>query len=130
MLYLFCFTQNIIAQDSVKGYVFEDKNNDGIKDKKEEGIAQVAVTNGEQVVLTDKKGRYKLPIGEDNIISVIKPRDYQIPVNDNNLPQFFYNHKPEGSPKTKFEGVNPTGKLPKSVDFGLVSQKKIMNLRP
>lgn len=120
----FAFTQNIIAQDSVKGYVFEDKNNDGIKDKKEEGIAQVAVTNGEQVVLTDKKGRYKLPIGEDNIISVIKPRDYQIPVNDNNLPQFFYNHKPEGSPKTKFEGVNPTGKLPKSVDFGLVSQKE------
>ena len=75
-------------------------------------------------MLTDKNGWYKLPIGEDNIISVIKPRDYQIALDENNLPQFFYNHKPEGSPKTKFEGVNPTGKLLKSVDFGLVNQKE------
>lgn len=120
----FAFTQSIVAQNSVKGYVFIDKNNNGVKDNKEEGIAQVAVTNGEQVVLTDKSGKYKLPIGEDNIISVIKPSDYQVPVDESNLPQFFYNHKPNGSPKTKFEGVKPTGKLPKSVDFGLVSKKE------
>ena len=118
------FAQSILAQNIVSGYVFEDTNNNTVKDKKEKGIEGVAVTNGEQVVLTNENGKYQLPIENDNIISVIKPSGYQVPLNEDNLPQFFYIHKPKGSPKTKFEGVKPTGKLPKSVDFGLVRQKE------
>src|SRR5690606_25857058 len=74
---------------------------------------------GTDVVLTDFEGKYELPVDDDNIISVIKPAGYAVPVDENNLPEFFYIHKPKGSPGLKFKGVEPTGKLPGSVDFAL-----------
>ena len=114
----------LTAQTAVKGNVFEDLNQNGKKDKKEKGIAGIAITNGREVVLTDKKGNYELPLKSDAIIAVIKPSGYKIQSNSDNIPQFFYNYKPEGSPKSKFEGVAPTGKLPESVDFGLIPQKE------
>lgn len=112
------------AQKTVTGYVFNDKNNNQKKERKEQGIANVAVSNGVEVVLTDEKGRYELPVGDDNQIFVIKPAGYQLPVNKNNLPQFYYTHKPQGSPELKFAGVAPTGSLPKSVDFGLLETEE------
>src|SRR5690606_21824494 len=69
-------------------------------------------------------GNYELSLSDDAIISVIKPAGYNVPVNSDNLPQFFYIHKPQGSPKAKFDGVAPTGKLPKSVDFALTTAKE------
>ncbi len=117
-------TCSLFAQQTVSGVVFEDANENGKKDRREKGIAEVAVTNGRQVVLTDEKGKYELPVGEDAIISVIKPSGFKIGKNENNLPQFFYIHKPNGSPDLKFKGVEPTGKLPKSVDFSLISSEE------
>lgn len=108
-----------VAQDIAKGVVYQDINKNGKQDRREKGIENVAVTNGVEVVLTDKNGKYSLPISDDAIISVIKPSGYQVPVDANNLPQFFYIHKPNGSPKTKFKGVAPTGKLPRKINFGL-----------
>ncbi|WP_407430740.1 calcineurin-like phosphoesterase C-terminal domain-containing protein [Arcticibacter sp.] len=107
------------AQNTVKGYVYADVNSNRKQEKNEKGIAAVAVTNGREVVLTDKKGYYELPVSNDQIISVIKPSGYKVPVNEDNLPQFFYNHKPAGSPALKYKGVAPTGALPRSVDFPL-----------
>lgn len=112
------------GQPVVKGYVYEDANGNGKKDRREKGLAKVAVSNGREVVLTDQDGRYSLPIGEDNAIFVIKPTGYATPVNEDNLPQYFYLHKPHGSPKYKFQGVEPTGKLPSSVDFGLTRSEE------
>jgi hypothetical protein len=107
------------AQSEVKGIVYEDVNKNGKKDKNENGIKNIAVSNGIQVVLTNEKGEYTLPVQNDNIIFVIKPSTHSVPVNKQNLPQFFYIHKPKGSPELKYAGVSSTGKLPKSVDFGL-----------
>lgn len=109
-----------ISQEQVSGFVFEDSNNNGKKDRREKGLADVAVSNGIEVVKTNQEGKYELPLRDDQIIFVIKPSDYDLPTNENNLPQFFYNHKPKGSPSSlKYEGVKPTGELPKSVDFAL-----------
>ena len=121
------FSISLSAQTSVSGFVFEDSNQNGKKDRKENGIPEVAVTNGKEVVLTDTEGKYDLPLGSDNIISVIKPAAYSIGKNENNLPQFFYIHKPEGSPELKFKGVQPTGKLPKSVNFPLLPAERNEN---
>ncbi|MCG9792395.1 calcineurin-like phosphoesterase C-terminal domain-containing protein [Flavobacterium algicola] len=118
------FTLVAAAQNKVSGYVYNDGNLNSKKEAQELGIENVAVTNGKQVVLTDKNGKYELPIGNDNIISVIKPSGYAVATNANNLPQFFYNYKPNGSPDLKFKGVAPTGKLPKSVDFGLIQKNE------
>lgn len=119
---LVVYAGSLQAQTAAQGFVFEDRNGNGKKDRQEAGLAQVAVSNGREVVLTDAKGRYELPVGSDQILFVIKPGGYKLPVNAQNLPQFFYRHKPQGSPQAKFAGVAPTGPLPRSVDFGLTKQ--------
>ncbi len=106
---------------TVKGYVFDDLNGNSLRDKNESGIASVAVSNGSEVVVTDQDGRYSLPVPADEaIIFVIKPGDYIYPVNELNQPQFYYLHKPKGSPELKFAGTKSTGSLPESVDFPLI----------
>lgn len=102
-----------------EGYVFEDKNGNGRRDPGELGIANVCVSNGREVVKTDKNGKWQLPIYEDCVIFVVKPSGYAVPVGPTQLPQFFYVHKPTGSPKQRYPGVAPTGELPKSIDFAL-----------
>ena len=119
------FSTGLSAQDKVKGFVYHDANNNGKREAKETGIAKVAVSNGVQVTLTNEKGYYELPIGTDDGIFVIKPRGYRVPLNGDNLPKFYYLHKPQGSPATlEFKGVAPTGPLPKSVDFALLPQQE------
>ncbi len=109
------------SQQTATGFIFEDKNQNRQFDKGEKGIANVAVSNGKEVVLTTKDGRYTLPVQQDNIIFVIKPAQYRFHLNENNLPESYYIHKPSGAPAGfKYPGVAPTGDLPKSVDFALI----------
>jgi hypothetical protein len=127
-LSIFClaFATLTFAQTSVSGFVFEDTNGNSIKDRKEKGVSNVAVSNGQEVSLTDKNGRYSLPLYGEHTIFVIKPSDYRTRVDSNNLPQFFHHHKPNGSPADfKFKGTAPTGALPADINFPLYrSQEK------
>ena len=103
-----------------RGVVFDDGNANQSRDEGESGIPNVRVSNGVDIVTTDEDGRYEIEVDDDDIVFVIKPRDWATPVNDDQLPQFFYIHKPGGSPKgTLFAGVQPTGPLPDSIDFPL-----------
>lgn len=102
------------------GIVFEDLNKNGVRDQGEPGIAGVAVSNQREVVQTDAEGRWTLPHDDDTIFFVIKPQGYAPPVNETKLPQFYYIHKPAGSPQgTRYAGLEPTGELPESIDFPL-----------
>lgn len=106
------------------GRVFEDGNGNGRYDAGEKPLAGVGVSNGRRIVETDDKGRYRLPVTDDTIVFVIKPRGYAPPLNDVMLPQFYYVHKPHGSPESRFAGVAPTGPLPESIDFPLQEQQE------
>src|SRR5690606_3975295 len=121
LILVFSTTSHLNAQ-TARGYVYEDTNQNYTKDQNEKGISGVAVSNGVDVVQTDKNGYYELPVGEDNIIFVIKPTHYRFQVNEFQQPQFYYIHKPKGSPKMDFTGVKPTGPLPASIDFGLIHE--------
>ncbi|MAZ26546.1 MAG: metallophosphoesterase [Cytophagaceae bacterium] len=114
------FSCQLTAQQTVKGYVYVDANGNGKKDRKEEVLSNVSVTNGEQVVQTNDKGMYELSLGDENIIAVIKPTGYALPVDDLNIPQFFRIHRPAGSPQLKFKGIAPTGKAPRKLDFAVL----------
>ena len=114
-----CLAISISAQSFVTGYVYEDFNRNGRRDRKEKGITEVAVSNGTDVALTDVSGKYRLPAGDDCIVFVIKPTGYQTALDTFNLPQSYYLHKPAGSPDSFYKGVEPTGALPASVDFAL-----------
>ncbi len=119
------FTGN--SQTFVRGSVYLDKNQNGKKDSSEKGIPKVAVSNGNQVVETDKSGNYELSLSGNAIIFVIKPTGYRITKGKNATSKFYYIYKPEGSPDAKYEGVPPTGKLPGKINFGLVPQKEKEN---
>jgi hypothetical protein len=113
-----------------KGYVFDDANKNGIRDAGEDGIAGVAVSNGQDVVITNDEGYYGLPVDDDAIIFCVKPRDWMTPVDADNLPQFYYIHKPNGSPPHfKYAGVAPTGDLPEEINFPLYPYKGKSNYK-
>lgn len=118
LAFLLCAT---VYGQVATGYVFLDANGNGKKDRRESGVEGVAVSNGKDVVLTDKSGKYSLPVQDDNIIFVIKPSGYQSPLNEYYQHQNYYIHKPQGSPELKYAGVSPTGALPRSIDFPLIA---------
>ncbi len=120
---LLIFGGSVFSQDLVTGTVFEDKNGDGIQNTGEPGIPKVSVSNGETVVITGKNGKYNIPLGEEGNIFVIKPSDYQYPVNEDQLVSFYYLHRPLGSPDLEFSGLTPTGSLPEAVNFPLIKKE-------
>lgn len=107
-----------------RGVVFHDVNGDGRLDAGDRRLPGIRVSNGRDVVLTGEGGQYSLSVGEDSIVFVIKPRGWRTRLDRNNLPQFYYIHKPAGSPRLQFPGVSPTGPLPDSIDFPLYLQEE------
>ncbi len=110
---------------TASGQVFADSNGNGLLDTGEAGIAGVRVTDGERIVLTDGQGRYELKIADEAVIRITKPRGYATPVNEHQIPRFYYVHQPEGSPaQLRYRGIEPTGVLPESINFPLMRQSE------
>lgn len=93
-------------------------------DEGDEPLAGIRVSNGHQIVRTNDQGVYELTVDDDNILFVIKPRNWRTPLSEDMLPRFYYIHKPNGSPDLRYGGVEPTGPLPESVDFPLYPQEE------
>jgi calcineurin-like phosphoesterase family protein len=108
-------------QQTVDGVVFDDRDKDSEQDRNEQGLRGVTVTNGRDVTTTDRRGRYELPAFDNMTVSVTQPRGYQVPVDADNVAQFFYHHLPEGSPELRYGGLEPTGPLPAEVNFPLAA---------
>lgn len=87
------------------------------------GLPDILVSNGRDVVRTDADGRYGLPVADGDAIFVIKPPGYALARDADNIPRFSYIHQPGGTPPElglRYRGLDPTGPLPASVDFGLI----------
>ncbi|WNV76231.1 metallophosphoesterase N-terminal domain-containing protein [Geodermatophilus sp. DSM 44513] len=111
--------------DTATGIVYEDLDQDDEHDEGEPGVSGVSVSNGREVVRTDDDGRYSLGVTDETILFVTKPAGYMVPVNDVQLPQFYYLHYPNGTPvELEYGGIEPTGPLPDSVDFALHEQEE------
>ncbi|MEC3894091.1 calcineurin-like phosphoesterase family protein [Nocardiopsis sp. LDBS1602] len=109
---------------TLTGRVFVDENRDGTGDEDETGLADVMVTNGRDVTLTDDEGRYSLPVFDNMTVSITQPSGYQVPLDEYNIPQFHYNHLPEGSPDLRYGGIEPTGPLPAELNFPVVESEE------
>lgn len=120
LLSLFCLS-SVSAQQTARGYVYEDLNGNGKKERREKGVEGVAVSDGRNIVLTDSEGRYELPVSDHCVIFAVKPKGYIFPVNELNQSQCWYIHKPAGSPELQYKGSDPTGNLPESLDFALTA---------
>ena len=127
-----CQCQSCLAQDqpvaseslTAKGVIFEDFDGDAKFSDADQPLANIKVSNGHEIATTDQNGRYELPLENDSAIFVIKPSGYTTRLDENNLPKFYYLHKPNGSPQLKYAGVKPTGPLPQSIDFPLYKQNE------
>lgn len=117
-------TFSIHAQEMAKGIVFEDSNKNNFFERSEKRLANVQISNGTDVVSTNSKGEYSISVDENTVLFVIKPSGYKVPLNEFNQPQFYYIHKPNGSPALKYGGTKPTGSLPKQINFPLVKQSE------
>ena len=119
-----------LGQDNMaKGAVYWDKNGNGKRDNSEPGLADIGVSNGRDVLLTDKNGNYSISIKNGDQLFVIKPAGFGTQMVESYLPSFYYNYNPNGSPKQLYPGIVPTGKLPNAIDFGLVKQKEEKSFR-
>ena len=115
------------GSETVSGIVYDDLNQDGQHSSGEPGVAGVSVSNGCDVVLTDVDGLYEIGLAPEQILFVSQPTGYVVPVDENNLPLFFYSHYPDGTPTaiggTSVEWlwpvIEPTGPLPDNIDFAL-----------
>ena len=121
---------DVAAGEEVASGVVYDAGSGSLKS----GIAGVLVTNGRDVVKTDSAGKYRLSVRDGDVLFVVKPAHWMTPLDEYNLPKFYYFHRPTGSPQWRPEnpptqdwlderlyhkGVDPTGPLPASIDFAL-----------
>jgi hypothetical protein len=66
-------------------------------------------------------GSWQLPAWDNMTVMVIKPSGYATPVTDDGVPQYFYHHKPAGTPaEFRYGGLAPTGPLPAEINFPLI----------
>ncbi len=70
-----CFSKE---DDMVRGMVYDDKNGNGLKDSNERGIGGIGVSNGDTVVITDRKGQYAIPLRANESLFPILPAHYTI----------------------------------------------------
>jgi outer membrane protein assembly factor BamB len=78
--FLFLLTSLALTAASaatVTGRVFHDRNRDGVAGPDEPGLAQVAVSDGREVVLTDRQGEYRLEVTSAPFVFVVLPRGYR-----------------------------------------------------
>lgn len=129
ILLLLCLPAGIAhSADTLIGRVFDDLNQNGKADEGEPGIANVRVSNGLDVVLSDESGGYALEISGDSIIFITKPVGYMTAHNQYRMPSFYYLHRPQGSPAgLRYQAIEPTGPLPERLDFPLYQQHEPPN---
>ena len=108
---------------TVRGTVYDDQDRDSSLGDDEAGVPGVLVSNGREVVTTDDDGGYELPAYDGMTVFVTKPAGWEVPLDEQNFPQFFYHHLPEGSPPLRFDGLPPTGPLPEAINFPLAERE-------
>ena len=70
------------AKASISGYVFEDLNNNGVKDANETGIKAVAVSDQVNIVMTNDQGLYEISnAGGYGIVFISTPDGYAVKKN-------------------------------------------------
>ena len=106
-----------------KGSVFIDRDNDGIRDKREKGLAGVAVSDGQSIVRSDQLGRYVLAAKPARSVFMIKPAEYVAAIRADGLPDTWVNLQPDAGPKLRYGGV-PQSATAGCRDFALRAAPK------
>lgn len=117
-----CSQTRLVAQtpETVQGTVYHDQNRNGTLDSGEPGVANVLVSNGIEIDRTDADGTYELPLRDQSVLFVIKPRDWMTPVDELNIPRFYHIASREDASGSDYPGLEATGLPDGPVHFPLV----------
>ena len=78
---------------TIKGTVFVDKNENGIRDNNEQGIPKVSVSDGKSITVTDESGNYTFTTNTErrktDIVFITVPSGYSVSTDKNKTPQFY-----------------------------------------
>ena len=87
------FTQQHPKPAIINGTVFDDRNQNGLRDPDERGVGGVSVSDGRVTVETDEQGRYSLALDTErrltDIVFITMPDGYVVPANQDQVPQFY-----------------------------------------
>uniref|UniRef100_UPI0032163BBF calcineurin-like phosphoesterase C-terminal domain-containing protein n=1 Tax=uncultured Draconibacterium sp. TaxID=1573823 RepID=UPI0032163BBF len=72
------FAQQEILLERFRGTVFLDKNQNGERDADEKGIKGIPVSNGDTIIITNKRGEFRLNVGDGKSIFPIISSGYKI----------------------------------------------------
>ena len=100
------------------GTVFADRNGNGWQDSGEPGLPGVQVSDGVEIVTTDARGDYALPVIDGRSSFVIKPAGYDVPMRGNGLPDYWRNVQRFAGPTLKYGGI--VAAFPGCRNFALV----------
>lgn len=101
-------------------FVFEDANGNGRRDARERGLPNQRVSDGERIVRTDAKGRYRLDVASGRTLFLIKPAGYRAPLRADGLADTWLNVQAAAGPALRFGGVPANGQ--RCRDFPLVRE--------
>ncbi|GAB3352399.1 calcineurin-like phosphoesterase C-terminal domain-containing protein [Lysobacter tyrosinilyticus] len=102
------------------GVVFADRNGNTQRDRGEQGLAGIKVSDGTQIVVTDREGRYSLPVVDGRTVFVIKPAGYRVPLRADGMPDFWRHLRIQPGPALKYGGIPVQAAACR--DFALQSQ--------
>jgi len=104
----------------VEGKVFHDKNQNQVVDRGERGLKKVAVSNGKDIVYTDNKGYFRIPVTIGQSVFPIIPSGYTFVRNKGEqVNNAFFRY---------FENIGAEHSLHK-VNFGLIPEKQSTSFR-
>lgn len=96
-----------VAGTLAEGWVFLDSNANGVRDRGEPGVADVKLSNGRDIIVTDANGRYEIALQDGDTLFVIKPPGHRFALGDDGLPMFWKHHFPSGSERLKYGQIAP-----------------------
>jgi C terminal of Calcineurin-like phosphoesterase/Calcineurin-like phosphoesterase len=81
-----------LGSELVQGLVFHDRSQSGRRIPGDPGIAGVLVSNGHDVVATDRDGIWRLPLTPGDQVFIVKPPQWATPRRPNGAPLFSHRY--------------------------------------
>jgi C terminal of Calcineurin-like phosphoesterase/N terminal of Calcineurin-like phosphoesterase/Calcineurin-like phosphoesterase len=91
-----------------QGIAFDDRNGDGLRSRREPGLAGVAVSDGLRMVRTAIDGRYRLPTEPGRTVFAIKPAGWRFAERRDGLPAFWAHVPAPVALRPKYGGIVET----------------------
>lgn len=116
------------AAEPLSGVIYDDRDDDGRRDRGEPGVAGVLVSNGRELAETDAAGRYRLAVAPGQTVFAIKPAGWRLPEKDLARPGAWRHVPLTVTPSLKYGGIVSGEKIsghraadpmPKTFDIGL-----------